>query len=74
MYEYNYTQEQLESMKKGKIVMLTLDERPCNFDYPAMMPKTDYELVLPPKSIMGDWKKPGNVELISEWVMKNAEN
>lgn len=61
-------------MKKGKIVMLTLDERPCNFDYPAMMPKTDYELVLPPKNIMGDWKKPGNVELISEWVMKNAEN
>lgn len=36
-----------------KIVMLPLDERPCNFDYPSMMPKTDYALILPPKDIIG---------------------
>ena len=37
-----------------KIVMLPLDERPCNFDFPQMMPKADYQLVLPPKEYMGD--------------------
>ena len=61
-------------MNSGKIVMLPLDERPCNFDYPAMMPKTDCELILPPKSIMGDKKIPGNVELISDWLLSNAKD
>ncbi len=61
-------------MNKGKIVMLPLDERPCNFDYPTMMPKTDYELVLPPKNIMGDKKKPGNVAMISDWLLHNTKD
>lgn len=55
----------------SKIVMLPLDERPCNFDYPAMMPKTNAELVLPPKEIMGDKKIPGDVEKIAKWLKEN---
>jgi len=61
-------------VNSGKIVMLPLDERPCNFDYPAMMPKTDYEIVLPPKNIMGDKKSPGNVEMISDWLLRNVKD
>ena len=61
-------------MNKGKIVMLPLDERPCNFDYPAMMPKTDYEVVLPPADIMGDKKKAGDTEKISEWLLDNVKD
>lgn len=61
-------------MSIGKIVMLPLDERPCNFDYPGMMPKTDYELLLPPKSIMGDKKKAGDTAAISKWLKDNAKD
>jgi len=60
-------------MSKEKIVMLTLDERPCNYHYPAMMPKTDYELILPPKEIMGNKKVPGDVKKISQWLLENVK-
>lgn len=61
-------------MPKGKIVMLPLDERPCNFDYPTMMPKADYEIVLPPIHIMGDKKEPGNVAMIADWLIQNTKD
>ena len=55
-----------------KIVLLPLDERPCNLDYPRMMPKTDCELILPPKEIMGKKKQAGNTAEISAWVLEKA--
>lgn len=61
-------------MSKGKIVLLPLDERPCNFDYPNMMPKSQYDLIMPPKSIMGNKKIPGNINEISKWILDNAKN
>ncbi len=60
-------------MAKAKIVMLPLDERPCNFDYPWMMPKTECELILPPKGIMGQKKIPGDVWKIADWLMEQVE-
>lgn len=60
-------------MNTGKIVMLPLDERPCNFDYPSMMPKTQFELVLPPKEIMGQKKKPGDTEKIARWLLEQVD-
>lgn len=60
--------------KIKKIVMLPLDERPCNYDYPKMMPKAGYELILPPKEIMGDKKIPGDTDKIREWLLKNVED
>ncbi len=57
-----------------KIVMLPLDERPCNFNYPAMMPKTDCQLILPPKDIMGKKKIAGDTEKIAEWLLSNAKD
>ena len=60
-------------MAKAKIVMLPLDERPCNFDYPRMMPKTDCELILPPKEIMGKKKTPGDVAKIADWLTEQVE-
>ena len=61
-------------MDNKKIVMLPLDERPCNFDYPQMMPKTQFELVLPPKSMMGKKKTPGDVQKISQWLIDNVKD
>ncbi len=54
-----------------KIVMLPLDERPCNYLYPQLMPKAGYELSLPPKAIMGDKKTPGDAQKIAEWLLAN---
>lgn len=61
-------------MNKKTIVMLPLDERPCNFDYPAMMPKTDCKVVMPPKNIMGDKKVPGDTKMIADWLLDNAKS
>jgi hypothetical protein len=54
-----------------KIVMVTLDERPCNYNFPQMMPKADYNLVIPPKELMGDKKIPANVNQLQDWLLKN---
>lgn len=59
-------------MKRRKIVMLPLDERPCNFDYPSMMPRTEFDLVLPPKEFMGKKKQPGDTEKIADWLISNS--
>ena len=56
-----------------KIVLLPLDERPCNFDYPHMMPKTECNLILPPKEIMGKKKQAGDTDKIAAWVLENAK-
>ena len=56
-----------------KIVMLPLDERPCNFDFPQMMPKADYQLVLPPKEYMGDKKIPADTDRLAGWLLENIE-
>ncbi len=61
-------------MNKRKIVLLPLDERPCNFNYPAMMPKTDYEVILPSNEIMGDKKTPADIQSISDWLVENAKD
>ena len=55
-----------------KIVMLPLDERPCNFSYPQMMPKADYELILPPKDFMGDKKTPADTARLRTWLCDNV--
>ncbi len=54
-----------------KIVMLPLDERPCNYLYPQMMPKADFELLLPPREIMGDKKRAGDPQKIAAWLLEN---
>lgn len=54
-----------------KIVMLPLDERPCNYDFPEMMPKADFELILPPKEYMGNKKIPADTERLAKWLTEN---
>lgn len=56
-----------------KIVMLPLDERPCNYDFPRMMPKADFELILPPKNYMGNKKIPADTERLADWLIKNID-
>ena len=56
-----------------KIVMLPLDERPCNYLYPKMMPQADYELVLPPREYMGDKKEPADTARLKSWLLEEVD-
>ncbi len=55
-----------------KIVFMSLDERPCNYNFPSEMPKANYNIVLPPKDLMGDKKNPGNLVELANWVLKEV--
>lgn len=58
-----------------KIIIIPLDERPCNYNFNQLMTKgMPYEIVAPPLSIMGNKKTPGNMEEIIEWLKKEAIN
>ena len=56
-----------------RILLLPLDERPCNFLYPALMVEkcTDVQLLLPPKELMGSKKRPAPFLLLAQWLEKN---
>jgi len=57
-----------------KILVIPLDERPVNYDFPIMLARcTDYEVIIPPRSILGKKKVPGDVEAIWEWFIENIK-
>ena len=53
-----------------KIVFLPLDERPCNYKFPQFLYKNSVDLIVPPAEILGDKKKPANVDGLSEFLRK----
>lgn len=53
-----------------KVVMIPLDERPCNYNFPSQLPTGDVKIVLPPFELMGNKKIPGHVEQIHDWLLK----
>ncbi len=55
-----------------KILLVPLDERPCNYRFPALMPKADHTLLLPPKSLLGLKKRPADVLRLADWLMEAA--
>lgn len=62
-------------MNKKKIVVIPLDERPCNYTFNQLLVlETDYEVVVPPMEILGDKKKAGNTELITQWLIEHAKD
>jgi len=58
----------------NKIVLLPLDERPCNYIYPGLMPFDNCNLVLPPKEIMGNKKIPGDISKINAWLFDSCKD
>lgn len=62
----------MTKLNKQKIVMVTLDERPCNHLYPQMMPKGDYDLVVIPKELLGNKKIAADTKKIHDWVLDNV--
>lgn len=53
-----------------KIVYIPLDERPCNYKFPVLLGEiTDnYRLITPPMDMMGDKKRPADVEALWKWL------
>ena len=59
-----------------KILFLPLDERPCNYRFPAMMCKdcSGVELLMPPREMLGYKKQPADTDALMQWLLQNAEN
>jgi len=61
------------TVPKEKIIYLPLDERPCNYNYPAQLASmTDLTLIEPPRSLLGVKKHPAEYELLKQWLEKES--
>lgn len=56
-----------------KILLIPLDERPCNLLFPQAMAKVrnDLELIVPPTFMLGQKKKPANQEQLWDFIEKH---
>lgn len=58
-----------------KIVLLPLDERPCNYDYTkGLLGDTDFTVVTPPKEILPRKKMDGDAKAMFDWVAAECED
>lgn len=55
-----------------KILLVPLDERPCNYRFPTIMPKAGFELLVPPRNLMGLKKRPADIDGLGRWLTENA--
>ena len=59
----------------NKILLIPLDERPCNYDFPQMLAAgSDCQLMVPPREILGKKKQAGDVDAIWKWLVDNIED
>ena len=58
-----------------KIVLLPLDERPCNYIYPqTLFNNEDVQVTVPDMSIMGDKKVPGDYDKIVQYLLEETKD
>ena len=58
-----------------KIVLLPLDERPCNYEFPHQIFQNEkYEIIRPDLSLMGDKKTPGNLDEIRNFLLNSTKD
>lgn len=59
-----------------KIMYISLDERPCNYNYASFMLQDNekIKLIQPPLSILGNKKQPANFELLSDFIINNIKD
>lgn len=57
-----------------KILCIPLDERPCNVDFVNMIGDTNEKITLfsPSKDILGDKKRPANIEAILKFISEHS--
>lgn len=60
-------------MGNVKIVYLPLDERPCNYEFPALLLKdTGINMARPDLEMMGRKKQPGDTERLGAWLAEEC--
>jgi hypothetical protein len=60
---------------KKKIILIPLDERPCNRVFQQLLTiETEYQVVTPPLEYMGLQKKPGDVTKIWAWLLEQVKD
>lgn len=60
---------------RSKIVYLPLDERPCNYDYPAHLGAiAGIPLLAPPSELMGHFKCAAQTDALWDWLFANASD
>ena len=58
-----------------KIVLLPLDERPCNLKYPSLMPLSkDINIVVPNKNILSNKKIRCDLNVLHEWLLEECKD
>ena len=57
-----------------RIIMIPLDDRPCNFKYPTILPKEDYIVLMPDANIMPKHKRGADFDKLSKWLLENVKD
>ena len=57
-----------------KILLVPLDDRPCNLYFPKILPYSNQEVLITPKSIMGNKKKSAKIDKLKIWIKTNLSD
>lgn len=71
MYRLSYCQRGELEMK---ILLIPLDERPCNYDFPQMLKNKKCDILVPPKTILGNKKNPADISALQNFVLENIQD
>lgn len=59
----------------NKVVYVSLDERPCNYDFPVQIfDSENFTIERVPKELLGYKKKPANIDGIHEWLERAVKD
>lgn len=59
----------------NKIVLVPLDERPCNLNFPQYLAAlTDVSLVVPPMDMLGDKKQPADIDAVWTFLEEQSKD
>ena len=57
-----------------KILLVPLDDRPCNLYFPKILPYSNQEVLITPKTIMGNKKKSAKIDKLKIWIKNNLSD
>ncbi len=59
--------------RQHRVAIVPLDDRPCNTKFPESLGRiVEYDVLLPPRDVLGRFRRPGQPEAILSWVQQVA--